>query len=703
MSISPANAVTTKVGSRSSHSAPAFFLLCGLVLVVLPQSDFFRAIPGDLGDARLNNLILEHLYRWAIGKDSSLWSPGFFYPYPGTLSFSDNHFGTIIIYALLRQLGLSPDHAFIGWFTAAAPLNFLCCYHALRKGGLTDKGSAVGAFIFAFALTASIQSQHAQLNYRFAIPLAMLAWQRFVNRGNALNLAAAVFWLTIQFYCSIYLGYFLILLLCASFCALYAVRQVGEAPQRPHRVLYDIIRNPRTSNLFISVAIIVGCIAALTVLLYPYLYYSRLYGFHRSREEIASMLPRLWSYFIADNSRLWGTISTKLPDVPMRNEQQMFFGLGAILLALIGCMRNSTLWTRNALISLALLVLITLSVRNHSLYYQLTNLPVANAIRAVSRIGLVMLFPVGVLAGSGFDWLVSPAKQTFSLPKSLTCFLLTLLMLVEYTTLTTGHVNITDWRNHISVLKNDVPANLPGNSIVFFPLRNDTPLFMSELDGMSLAQTLGVSTLNGYSGNAPMGFYDPNATPCDQAVERLAGYASFAKLSKSNFDELVNRVVTVGEPTRCLPPALLSARTHFSGALPVGLIHQMSVIVESIALSDGRLSVELRLNNGGNEPLPSLSDTNQPIRASWRIVDLASPPGLNDDWSPRKDLTSDVPAHGSQQIHVTIAAPGSAGKYKLQASVVQDGVVWFHNAGMQIATSDQTIEVGANGTTTISK
>ena len=75
---------------------PALLALAfGLLGIALPQSDFFRAIPGDLGDARFNGLILEHVFRWLGGIDASLWSPGFFFPFPGALTFSDNHFGTV--------------------------------------------------------------------------------------------------------------------------------------------------------------------------------------------------------------------------------------------------------------------------------------------------------------------------------------------------------------------------------------------------------------------------------------------------------------------------------------------------------------------------------------------------------------------------------------------------------------------------------
>lgn len=106
------------ISTTGRDRLPAIILFAlGMLGVVMPLSDFFRAIPGDMGDARFNGLILEHVFRWLCGIDRDLWSPGFFYPFPGALAFSDNHFGTVGIYALLRMTGLTPEGAYIGWFT----------------------------------------------------------------------------------------------------------------------------------------------------------------------------------------------------------------------------------------------------------------------------------------------------------------------------------------------------------------------------------------------------------------------------------------------------------------------------------------------------------------------------------------------------------------------------------------------------------
>ena len=112
---------------RKVNPADAPVLLVALTSPSMPMSDL-----QDFAE----HLILEHVFRWLAGIDASLWSPGFFFPFPGALAFSDNHFGTVGVYALLRLGGLSPERAYIGWFTLAYVANFLCAFHVLRRFGL---------------------------------------------------------------------------------------------------------------------------------------------------------------------------------------------------------------------------------------------------------------------------------------------------------------------------------------------------------------------------------------------------------------------------------------------------------------------------------------------------------------------------------------------------------------------------------------
>ncbi len=173
----------------------------------MKATDGFHATPGDLIDARFNSVILEHLYIWfksgLSGHWKDVWSPAFFYPYQNVLAFSDNHFGTALSYAHLRHLGFAREIAFSGWFVIGICLNFICCYWVLKRLQFCVFSSSAAAFVFTFALPVIAQDGHSQFSYRFAIPLAFLAFWNLVNNLGLHSLAWMVFWVSLQFFCSI--------------------------------------------------------------------------------------------------------------------------------------------------------------------------------------------------------------------------------------------------------------------------------------------------------------------------------------------------------------------------------------------------------------------------------------------------------------------------------------------------------------------
>jgi len=75
-----------------------------------------------------------------------------------------------------------------------------------------------------------------------------------------------------------------------------------------------------------------GLLVLMLILMFPYIEVSHLYGFKRSYGEIASMLPTIKSYFLADLSPIWGPISSLFGGISMRHEQQLFIGIFPIVL-----------------------------------------------------------------------------------------------------------------------------------------------------------------------------------------------------------------------------------------------------------------------------------------------------------------------------------------------------------------------------------
>jgi len=680
--------------SLKSLGWPLALLVFGFVFITLHQSDYLRGVPGNMGDARFNNVILEHLFLWFSGKEPSLWSPGFFYPYPGALAFSDNHFGTAAVYILMRILGLDPEASFIGWYTVAAPLNYICCYYALRKLGLSERGSAVGAFVFTFAITVAARHGHAQLAYRFAIPLAMLAWHRFVKDADIRHLASVAAWVTVQFYCSIYLGYFLLLLIGATFAAQLLVGRHAADAERPVAALRACVRSVSTKRLLGSTAVMGICVIALMVLFYPYMHYSKLYGFSRGFAEIESMLPRPSSYLLSDASYLWGDLDKHIDGIPMRWEHQMFFGASTLLLAAIGLLRKPNRRALTAFVAVLLLAIITLDVHGHSIYALIARLPLANAIRAVTRIGLVMVFPLAIMAGSGFDKLTATRDRRVT---SLAAAVLLAFMLVEYTAYYTERMPLKELRDRYAALESRVPRDLAKDAILYLPLSSSDPYYYSEIDGIRLAQALNRNTVNGYSGNAPTGFNDPSFDPCFMVNNRLGGFASFAKLGLSDYESLARRVVVVGTDKPCPQLTAVPQHTHFHGPLPGAIASKIALKIENLTIKGDTLSATLVLENHSSDTLPSLSDDGNDIRYSWRVVPVGTSLGLDEQWVPRKDLTADVPAGAQRRVDTTIDPPRKEGRYRVEATMVQENVAWLHNLGMPVAKSDGIIEVTKDG------
>ena len=376
----------------------------GLFCYLMPAVGWFQKMPGDLVDARFNSIVLEHLYQWVTGQVASLWSPQYFFPFKGVLAFSDNHFGSAFSYILARLVGFTREDAFLLWFITGNLLNFLVCWWVLRSLGFSLLAAAVGAFVFAFALPALHKENHAQLVYRFATPLAFGAWYRSMSSFRLIDIAKTGLWCSIQTLCSIYLGLFLVGLLAAMFvgyvfCRAFSMQpdSKGNTPQR-------------------WVSVVVWCllamvaISAAVLVLREYQKIALVYHFSRTLEDIKPMLPRPASYLVGDGSRLTGWIGHYFTDVPLRHEQQLFLGVGPLLLGLIGLvycwltkLRRDTLGVmlllgRVSSFALFALFFITLFVDGHALYLMaVAKLPGLNSIRAVSRVVLIMMMPVAVL------------------------------------------------------------------------------------------------------------------------------------------------------------------------------------------------------------------------------------------------------------------------------------------------------------------
>lgn len=528
------------------HLSWAFFVFsCSMYFVPYTQLHQFTHLPGDLGDSRLNNYFLENIYLFFSGSSPSLIHLGFFYPFPHTLGFSDNLFGSFPVYFLARILTGQSEIGFGLWYAVSYFVNYFSTYYVLRKLNFSNLACITGALIFAFALPVSAQTSHVQLAYRFSVPLATLGAIRFLRDQSWGSLLVSFIWVVWQFYCSIYLGFFLSLMILAIFIV-FGLHLLLFNRGRKNTIRLFLMGWQRQGfrNQAIFISLLLALVLSLIALFYPYLKVTELYGTKRSLSDIANMLPRLRSYLLMEESWLWSFLGGYVSDTPMRHEHQIFFGAIPILLVLIGLIFGGM--KRNGLPFLLLagclifLVVLTLNFRGHSFWLHLAGLPLVSAMRAMTRISLVLLFPIAYLSAVAVD----------AIPMRLACLRYALIAssIFEFSTVRVNSSSIAEWREHSVASINKVPGNLPPSSVLFFSQDPAKSIANQELDAMWAALRLGFPTLNGYSGSTPPGFKQNYGKECTEISRRIQAYFEFSQPinQTDEYQKLIKRVVPIG-------------------------------------------------------------------------------------------------------------------------------------------------------------
>ncbi len=513
-------------------------------------------MPGDLGDARFNSVILEHGYQWLTGQVDGLWSPGFFYPFERVLGFSDNHFATLWVYAVARAFGAVREDAFLFWFLVGNTLNFFSCLWVLRRFGFRAIAASCGAFVFAFSLPVLHQEGHAQLVYRFAIPLAVWAWWEVLEHRRLLGIFIMAFWVAVQFLCSIYLGVFLgylLVVMSLSYLVLdYAGCLLGRfGATKSESLLADPARRgPAWMSERGRVVWIVAAVVAVVLVVWMMKYYQSVsadYRLSRPLEALDPLIPRLTSYLLADRSGLSSWLGSGVPNFPTRPEHQMFVGVGVLVLVVLGlgvlifskgiAVKFGKLG-RMSVASIVVLMGITVVVGGYSFYFWVIQIPGLDAIRAVSRVILVMLLPVAVLVAVGVEWLIGMSRSWGM------CAAVTIVVVSGLTAETISyqshHAAKETWEMRQRGLSQAVGDGLPAGSILYVTQRMEEPFYITEIDAMIYAQDHHLKTLNGYSGSTPPGYKYPE--PCVGVANRLSGYFQFRQIAREEQQKMIDGV-----------------------------------------------------------------------------------------------------------------------------------------------------------------
>ena len=381
------------------------------------------------------------------------------------------------------------------------------------------------------------------------MPLAVLGLMQARDRRSLRPLSLAAFWTVWQFYCSIYIGYFLVLLLVALVLAQALCATAGPVAglrSWPRSVARAWAAQPRHDRLaFVATMAVAG--AAMAALFKPHGLAGHVYGFHRPWWEVASMLPRPVSYLLSTNSRLWPATSRWFADLPLPWEHALFLGIAPFVVAgtsVILRLTKRTRFDRLAFtVALAWLMLIagTLYLDGFTLYRPIAALPGVDAIRAMTRIVLVMLFPAGIVVASSIDAILAARLPGWLRAGTVGAF--AGLLMFEASFIQPVTVSKQVLRDRIGTIEALLPAHLPEAPILLLGPMHGTIDDERQLDAMLFAQERGWPTINGYSGNWPPFYVSP--TDCVDGIADLTRGLEFFKRAPER-EAMAKRILPLG-------------------------------------------------------------------------------------------------------------------------------------------------------------
>lgn len=495
---------------------PFLLLLIGTYLMPIRILGFdLSMIPGDMGDARFNNFILEHGFQFLIGKVTNYWDASFMYPTKNVIAFSDNLLGTMPFYAVFRMFGIDRETAFQLWFLMLTIFNYLFCYLALKKWSNAIVLSAVGAYIFAFGLFNLGQIYHAQIFPRFLIPFLFYWCWRYLKDKEIKHLVFLLLGTVYQFYCGIYLGFFVLY-------SLFFMLISYVIAYRDFDLFYQFKELKKTA-LILGLITISGLI--LLPLLLPYIEVSQTLGMRKFNEVINS-IPKPISYiFSTPASTFWGKLFYNHSAYGFE-EWWLHFLFPGILpwLAIVAfpfvfLTKKLTSTKRKHLIfiglSFFLSLIFCLNINGITLYKIIFEFPGFSSMRALNRIintqivfFILMLVSVFAVLQENFKWakvvvyflpLLVIADNTFNLNWEVRRFskneAITNVVLIKETIL----------REH------DKRFDAIAFSFNEEDKKSHTKIIENHISVMLACQELGLTCVNGYSGSYPtkyMPFFD---------------------------------------------------------------------------------------------------------------------------------------------------------------------------------------------------
>jgi len=512
--------ISVTPAARRRHWPHLVLLVAGLICAFHPTFfSAFRRVQTDVGDTRLNNLIVEYSYRWITGTlgfaERSFWNQPFFYPARNVAAYTDLLLSSAPIYWLFRAARLAPDTSFQLWMIAILALNFvtmsLFLRNCLRFG---DFASALGGFLFAFGSPRVAQLGHQALLPQFFTVLALYGLFRFFSPQRVTpRQGIFMFFLcsVAQLWSGFYLGWEL-------FFGILAMSLWALGRRQYREVLLRRVREYRAEILIAGVA----CGVLIAPLAYHYLVALRDVGPRRFADFVGMVPPPQSWFYLGGESWLysWQQNLGVFNHIPFAHEQRLGIGWVTLVLAVWGLYLFAK--ARDAWVNLMCVASITI-VLSMTLYpggftpwkYLFHVVPGGNAVRAVSRIGFLMLVPLSI----GLAYLLDTRKLVVAVLIALVC-------IVEQGQTTPAYDKM---QLRVDVARLAGRVNNTCKAFYYSPpydlARDAPPQYKLHIDAMWAAMETGIPTVNGYSGNFAAGWWDlwDNRLINESDVARIRG------------------------------------------------------------------------------------------------------------------------------------------------------------------------------------
>lgn len=458
----------------------------------------FSYMPGDLGDGRFINFVLEHGYQYLIGNQPKFYDATFFYPAKNTLALSDNMVGTLPIYAIYRALNFDRETAYQCWWLSIFVLNYFVAFYCFYKITKNSYVAILGAYLFTYSMIMFGQCNFTQLNIRFLLPVIILVAYNLVISNKPKYYYYLVIAVALQLVLGVYYAFLSVFLLVIFFgCFALIHRHINFIKQ--------LFNSKNQSIKTVSFTLVI--LALLALYMQNYIVASKNVGLHKF-SEVLHLMPTFTSYFLANDASIWAFTNNYgknlLVDRWWLNE--FFMGIFTISLFIINLVNSFKNKYSKAFLPLTILVAIICSIlfwgkfSGLALFYYL---PGFGSLSVLVRV-ITVIFTLIVFTNVLFLNNLFSKYSKWSLPLFIVLF--TVLFFDNYADATklvrTKKETIL---NRYKTIEKQI-GNNKKPILAIVSEGDDWKNFKFHLDASLYAQAHQIKSINGYSSNAPQNF-----------------------------------------------------------------------------------------------------------------------------------------------------------------------------------------------------